>query len=72
MQRFVNDPDMIVDDMLKGYVKCHKDILHISEKNDHVVVKNRQRKHKVGIVSGGEAVMSHVFLVMLANTCWMP
>ena len=24
MQRFVNDPDMIVDDMLKGYVKCHK------------------------------------------------
>ena len=53
MQRFVNDPDMIVDDMLKGYVKCHKDILHISEKNDHVVVKNRQRKHKVGIVSGG-------------------
>ena len=71
MQRFVNDPDMIVDDMLKGYVKCHKDILHISEKNDHVVVKNRQRKHKVGIVSG-EAVMSHVFLVMLANTCWMP
>lgn len=54
MQRFVNDPDMIVDDMLKGYVKCHKDILHISEKNDHVVVKNRQRKHKVGIVSGGK------------------
>lgn len=62
MQRFVNDPDMIVDDMLKGYVKCHKDILHISEKNDHVVVKNRQRKHKVGIVSGGGSGHEPCFL----------
>ena len=62
MQRFVNDPDMIVDDMLKGYVKCHKDILHISEKNDHVVVKNRQRKNKVGIVSGGGSGHEPCFL----------
>ncbi len=27
MQRFVNDPDYIVEDMVKGYVKAHKDIL---------------------------------------------
>ena len=25
MQRFVNDPDYIVEDMVKGYVKAHKD-----------------------------------------------
>ena len=62
MQRFVNDPDMIVDDMLKGYVKCHKDTLHISEKNDHVVVKNQRKKNKVGIVSGGGSGHEPCFL----------
>lgn len=27
MQRFVNDPDYIVEDMVKGYVKAHKDLI---------------------------------------------
>lgn len=53
MQRFVNDPDRIVDDMLKGYAKAHKDYIHICENNDHVVVKNELKQGKVGIVSGG-------------------
>lgn len=53
MQRFVNIPDMIVDDMISGFTKAHKNILHLSEENDHVVVKNDLTKGKVGIVSGG-------------------
>ena len=31
MQRFVNDPDYIVEDMVKGYVEAHKDLIKRSE-----------------------------------------
>lgn len=62
MQRFVNQPDMIVDDMLKGFVKAHKDIVHISEENDHVVVKKNLVQGKVGIVSGGGSGHEPCFL----------
>ena len=62
MQRFVNQPDMIVDDMLKGYAKAHKDLVHISEENDHVIVKNNLVKGKVGIVSGGGSGHEPCFL----------
>ena len=27
MQRIINIPDMVVEDMLKGFVKAHRDIL---------------------------------------------
>ena len=27
MQRILNDPDNIVDEMVQGYIKAHKDIL---------------------------------------------
>ena len=47
MQRFMNQGDMIVDDMLKGYAKAHKDQIHISSENNHVVVKNTLKKGKV-------------------------
>lgn len=62
MQRFVNQPDMIVDDMLSGYAKAHRDILHISEEHDHVVVKNNLVQGKVGIVSGGGSGHEPCFL----------
>lgn len=67
MQRFVNEPDMIVDDMLKGFVKAHKDMVHISDKNDHVVVKNNLKKGKVGIVSGGGSGHEPCFLGYVGN-----
>ncbi len=62
MQRFVNQPDMIVDDMLKGYAKAYKDLIHISEENDHVVVLNDKVKGKVGVVSGGGSGHEPCFL----------
>ena len=37
MQRFVNDPDYVVEDMLKGFVKAHGDLIVRSETNDRVV-----------------------------------
>ena len=52
MQRFVNDPDYIVDDMVKGFVKAHEDLIVKSEKNDRVVkYKNAPVEGKVAGVS---------------------
>ncbi|NKL38719.1 dihydroxyacetone kinase [Rhizobium leguminosarum bv. viciae] len=53
MQRFVNNPDLVVEDTLKGFVKAHSDILRIAENPRVVVAKNAPVKGKVGIVTGG-------------------
>lgn len=54
MQRIINDPNLVVEDMLEGFVKCHKDILHVSSDNPRVVVSNTAKnKPRVGIVTGG-------------------
>ena len=54
MQRIINDPNMVVEDMLKGFEKCHKDIIHVDPNNPRVVVSNFSKdKKKVGIVTGG-------------------
>ena len=36
MQRFVNDPDLIVEDMLSGFVKANPET-ELSDKNDRVI-----------------------------------
>ena len=29
MQRFINDPDEVVEDTVKGFVKAHSDIVRV-------------------------------------------
>ena len=55
MQRIVNDPNMVVEDMLKGFERCHADILHVDEGDPRVVVSNfvGRGEPRVGIVTGG-------------------
>lgn len=54
MQRIINDPNMVVEDMLKGFAKCHRDIIHVDEENPRVIISNSFNKQKkVGIVTGG-------------------
>ncbi|MFV0381523.1 MAG: dihydroxyacetone kinase subunit DhaK [Breznakia sp.] len=54
MQRIINDPSLAVEDMLKGFQRCHKDIIHIDDENPRVVISNFAKdKKKVGIVTGG-------------------
>lgn len=63
MRRFVNDPDYIVDDMVKGFVKAHEDLIVKSEKNDRVVkYKNAPVEGKVGLVTGGGSGHEPAFL----------
>ena len=53
MQRIINIPDMVVEDMLKGFIKVHKNI--VSPTADPRVLKYRKTpiKGKVGVVTGG-------------------
>lgn len=54
MQRFLNNPDDLVDETIRGFVKAHKDILHLDAENHRVAISNAAPvKGKVGIVTGG-------------------
>lgn len=52
MQRILNDPDHIVDEMLQGFLKVHKDIV-VGGKNGRVVKAKDIPAGKVGVVTGG-------------------
>ncbi len=53
MQRIINNPDLVVEDMLKGYVKAHANLVRGTD-NPRVVVSAFPKKPgKVGIVTGG-------------------
>lgn len=63
MNRFINNPDYVVDDMIKGYVKTHKNLVSQSERNTHVVKYTKAPiKGKVGIVTGGGSGHEPAFL----------
>ena len=53
MQRFINNPDEVVEDTVKGFVKAHSDIVRLAENPRVVVAKDAPTAGKVGIVSGG-------------------
>lgn len=53
MQRFINDPDQVVEDTVRGFVKAHADILRLAQNPRVVVAKNAPVAGKVGVVTGG-------------------
>ena len=53
MQRMVNDPDLVVEEMLQGFLKNHSDILVQTENPRVVKYVNAPVLGKVGIVTGG-------------------
>ncbi|MDR2468801.1 MAG: dihydroxyacetone kinase subunit DhaK [Spirochaetaceae bacterium] len=52
MQRILNNPDDIVDEMLKGFVKVHCDIVTTTE-NPRVLKRADMPSGQVGVVTGG-------------------
>ncbi|WP_059051097.1 dihydroxyacetone kinase subunit DhaK [Paenibacillus senegalimassiliensis] len=63
MQRFVNNPDLIVDDMLRGYVDAHGDTVKLSSRNERVIQRvDAPVAGKVGIVTGGGSGHEPAFL----------
>jgi dihydroxyacetone kinase-like protein len=53
MQRILNDPNQVVNDMLKGFVKVHRDIVAPTENPRVLKYKGAPVAGKVGIVTGG-------------------
>ena len=52
MQRILNDPDNIVDEMLAGFLKVHQDVVTAGD-NKRVVRAKNIKAGKVGVVTGG-------------------
>ncbi len=69
MQRILNNPDVIVDEMLKGFVKVHSDIVSVT--NNPRVIKSRDiPAGKVGITTGGGSGHEPAFLGYIGeNLC---
>ncbi len=53
MQRMINDPDLAVEDMLKGFLKAHKDLVAATENPRVVKYTEAPKPGKVGVVTGG-------------------
>lgn len=52
MQRILNNPDDIVDEMLKGFLKAHSELVEATD-NPRVVKAKNIPADKVGVVTGG-------------------
>jgi len=54
MQRIINDPNLVVEEMLEGFAKVHSGMIEIHPENPRVVLsKTTKNTKKVGIVTGG-------------------
>ena len=53
MQKFVNNPSKVVDEMLEAYVNVHADLVSTTENERVIKYKHAPVKGKVGIVTGG-------------------
>ena len=53
MQKFVNDPSKVVDEMLEAYVKVHSDLVSPTENERVIKYKYAPIQGKVGVVTGG-------------------
>jgi len=53
MRRIINDPSMVVEDMLKGFVRNHDRILEVTDNPRVLKAKSAPIAGKVGVVTGG-------------------
>jgi dihydroxyacetone kinase-like protein len=53
MQRFINNPDEVVEDTVRGFVKAHSGTVRLAENPRVVVAKNAPHAGKVGVITGG-------------------
>lgn len=70
MNRIVNDPNFVVEDMLKGFVKNHKDLVEKTENDRVLKYKKAPMEGKVGIVTGGGSGHKPAFIGYIGeNLC---
>lgn len=70
MSSIINNPNNVVDDMLKGFVVQHKDIVSTTKNPRVLKYKKAPIKGKVGIVTGGGSGHEPAFLGYIGeNMC---
>lgn len=70
MNRIVNNPNYVVEDMLKGFVKNHKDLVEKTENDRVLKYKKAPVEGKVGIVTGGGSGHKPAFIGYIGeNLC---
>lgn len=69
MQRILNNPDNIVDEMLSGFVKAHPDLVETTE-NQRVLKSVESTDGRVGVVTGGGSGHKPAFIGYIGkNMC---
>lgn len=53
MQKFINDPSKVVDEMLEAFLYAHADLVKATDNERVIKYKHAPVKGKVGIVTGG-------------------
>lgn len=70
MNRFVNDPNYVVEDMLHGFVKAHKSFIDVTDNPRVLKYKPAPIAGKVGVVTGGGSGHKPAFIGYLGkNMC---
>lgn len=70
MQRILNNPDDIVDEMLEGFVKTHSDFIKTTNHPRVLAAKEAPVAGKVGVVTGGGSGHKPAFIGYLGkNLC---
>ena len=70
MQKFINDPSLVVDDMLQGYVKAYPDLVSTTKNERVLKYKHAPVENKVGIVTGGGSGHKPAFIGYIGkNMC---
>lgn len=62
MNRIFNDPDQVVEDAVRGYLKAHADLVVATNNSRVIKTLSSPRKGKVGIVTGGGSGHEPAFL----------
>ncbi|MCK4853089.1 MAG: dihydroxyacetone kinase subunit DhaK [Bacteroidales bacterium] len=53
MQKFINNPQQVVDEMLEGFVKAHSDLVVTTDNERVLKYKDAPVDGKVGVITGG-------------------
>lgn len=70
MTRIINDPNLVVEDMLKGFLEAHSDIVAATENSRVIKYIGAPVSGKVGIVTGGGSGHKPAFIGYIGkNMC---
>jgi len=67
IQRMVNDPAEVVEDMLKGFVKAHRRLVVTTDNPRVLARRGASQKGKVGVVTGGGSGHKPAFIGYLGR-----